>query len=94
LIAHGRGVDEICELIGADGLIFQDLEDLVSTAHEGNTSIEYFDCSVFDGRYVAGNISQEYLDHLEQIRNDAAKENREKAAAMADNEVIDLHNAS
>lgn len=94
LIAHGRSVEEICELIGADGLIFQDLEDLVSTAHEGNTSIEYFDCSVFDGRYVAGNISQEYLDHLERIRNDAAKENREKSAAMADNEVIDLHNAS
>ncbi len=94
LIAHGRSVEEISDLIGADGLIYQDLDDLVSTAAEGNSSIEAFDCSVFNGRYLAGNISQEYLDRVEAKRNDAAKEKQERAAAMADNEVIDLHNAS
>src|SRR5690606_31890630 len=56
LIAHGRSVDEISKLIGADKLIFQDLEDLVETCREGNPAIKRFDCSVFDGQYVAGKI--------------------------------------
>src|SRR5690606_30993371 len=50
LIAHGRSVDEICALIGADKLIYQDLQDLVDACREGNPDIVEFDCSVFDGR--------------------------------------------
>lgn len=92
LIAHGRTVDEVCELIGADGLLYQDLEDLVATAGEWNDEVKSFDCSVFDGSYVTGNISQEYLDHVEQQRNEAAKAKHE--TAVIDDEVIDLHNAS
>ncbi|MGB1221204.1 MAG: amidophosphoribosyltransferase, partial [Alcanivoracaceae bacterium] len=96
LIAHGRSVDEICEKIGADGLIYQDLDDLVAACREGNPAIDEFDCSVFDGRYVAGNISEDYLEHLEQQRNDAAKakSDHDRNMALADNEVMDLHNAS
>jgi amidophosphoribosyltransferase len=92
LIAHGRTINEVCELIGADGLIYQDLEDLVSTAGEWNHEVQSFDCSVFDGRYVTGNISQEYLDHVERQRNEAARAKRD--TALIDDEVIDLHNAS
>ena len=96
LIAHGRTVEEISELIGADGLIYQDLEDLVSACREGNPAIDEFDCSVFDGRYVAGKIDQDYLSRLEKRRNDAAKAGKDgdQGATPADNEVMDLHNAS
>ncbi len=95
LIAHGRSVEEICTLIGADKLIYQDLQDLVDACREGNPAIEQFECSVFDGNYVAGNISRDYLDYLERLRNDASKHkrDRERAAALAENGIIDLHNA-
>ncbi|KAF0809020.1 amidophosphoribosyltransferase [Alcanivorax sp. S71-1-4] len=95
LIAHGRSVEEICALIGADKLIYQDLQDLVDACREGNPAIEQFECSVFDGNYVAGNISRDYLDYLERLRNDASKHkrDRERAAALAENGIIDLHNA-
>ena len=96
LIAHGRSVDEISKLIGADKLIFQDLEDLVETCREGNPAIKRFDCSVFDGQYVAGKIDGEYLQRLENSRNDNAKHkrNKERADALAENEAVDLHNAN
>lgn len=96
LIAYGRTNQEICELIGADKLIYQDLEDLVATCKEGNPEVKAFDCSVFDGKYLAGNIDANYLQRLEQSRSDAAKaqRNKSRAQALAENEVMDLHNAS
>jgi len=94
LIAHDRSDDEVCQLIGADKLIYQDLEDLVSACQEGNADIEEFDCSVFNGHYLAGNIDGQYLSDLETRRNDDAKKSREKTRALADNEVIDLHNSN
>ncbi len=92
LIAHGRTTDEIGELIGADRLIYQDLEDLVETCQEGNPDVVSFDCSVFNGEYLAGNITPDYLANLEARRSDAAKGDSEKTQALADNEIIDLHN--
>lgn len=94
LIAHDRSVEEVCRIIGADRLIYQDLEDLVSACKEGNSRITEFDCSVFNGVYLAGNIDQDYLQNLEQRRNDLAKSAREQARALAENEVIDLHNSN
>jgi amidophosphoribosyltransferase len=94
LIAHGRTTEEIGKLIGADKLIYQDLEDLVETCKEGNPGVESFDCSVFNGIYLAGNITPEYLAGLEARRNDMAKGSNEKTQALADNEIIDLHNTN
>ncbi len=91
LIAHGRTVEEVQALIGADWLVYQDLEDLVACAREGNPDIETFDCSVFDGKYVTGDITEDYLNRLESERNDAAK--REKDEDLAAEQVpLDLHN--
>lgn len=70
LIAHGREVDEIRKLIGADGLIFQDLSDLIAAVREENPEINEFECSVFDGIYVTKDIDQSYLDYLENLRKD------------------------
>ena len=64
LIAYNRNVDEICKEIGADKLIYQDLEDLVSAVKEGNSEIDNFDTSCFNGEYITGGVSEEYLSNL------------------------------
>jgi amidophosphoribosyltransferase len=74
LIAHDRTDEEICELIGADKLIYQDLQDLVDTCREGNPDIARFDTSVFDGHYITGNIDADYLQRLDDERNDFSKQ--------------------
>jgi len=85
LIASGKTEKEIEGAIGADWLIYQDLEDLISTASEGNPDIKQYECSVFNGEYVTGDVDEIYLKRLENSRNDAAKAKKagKKAAAQA-----------
>lgn len=90
LVGHGRDEHEIAKVIGADWLVYQDLDDLVKAARKGNPAIKAFDTSVFNGQYVTGDVTQNYLDDIEKLRNDAQKEKQE----MADNAVIDLHNTA
>ena len=61
LIAHGREETQVARMIGADRLIYQDLDDLVASVSAGNSRLKAFDCSIFDGVYMAGEI-----DHGEQ----------------------------
>ena len=91
LIAHGRDEDEICELIGADWLIYQDIDDLVTCSREGNPEITDYDCSVFNGSYTTGDVNQDYLERIEALRNDEAQSKR-LAAAIEEGAVIGLHN--
>jgi len=92
LIAHGRSQEEICEEIGADWLLYQDLDDLIAASAEGNPDIDGFDCSVFTGEYITGDIDKAYLDRIEAARADSAKG---KAAGNSDDTaVIGLHNDS
>jgi len=88
LIGHNRDEEEIARAIGADWLVYQDLDDLVAAVRQGNPAIERFDTSVFDGHYVTGDVTPEYLARLEARRNDAAK------AKQGDDqdEALDLHN--
>ena len=67
LIAYNKSTDEICNLIGADKLIYQDIEDLIASIKRLNPSIEKFDTSCFTGEYVT-NVSSEYLKNLHSIR--------------------------
>ncbi len=64
-IAHNLTTEEIRQVLGADALFYQELEDLVWAASEGNQNIQTFDASCFDGKYITGDIDQEYLDKLE-----------------------------
>ncbi|MBD8512261.1 amidophosphoribosyltransferase [Photobacterium sp. WH77] len=89
LIAHGREVDEICKMIGADGLIFQDLQDLVDAVAEGNPDIKLFETSVFNGNYVTGDVNQQYLEYLETLRSEDAKTQREIQQELAN---LELYN--
>ncbi|GEM_PF-2699098 len=78
LIASGRSVEEVREIIGADRLIFQDLEDLKDAVRTKKVPhLTEFDCSVFDGIYVTGNIDEIYLEDLEKLRNDMAKKGKD-----------------
>jgi len=77
LIANGRTVEEIQELIGADRLIYQDLHGLIRSVKHDNSTITEFDTSCFSGEYVTGDVTDEYLHEVERRRNDAAKQRRE-----------------
>lgn len=92
LIAHNKTVEEIKTLIGADWLVYQDLDDLIECAKEGNEHIEAFDCSVFNGEYVTGDISEEYLERLEKARSDIKKNKQNVEEGDEVESVIDLHN--
>jgi len=74
LIANGRSVEEIQNIIGADKLIYQDLSGLIRSVKHGNLKIEDFDTSCFSGKYVTGDVTKKYLDKLERRRSDAAKQ--------------------
>jgi amidophosphoribosyltransferase len=88
LIAHGHSEDEICKLIGADWLVYQDLEDLIASSTEGNPELTRFDCAVFDGNYVAGDVSDDYLMRLADARNDGSKSKHEDTGSN----IVGLHN--
>ncbi len=90
LLAHNRTTEEIAKLIGADWLVYQDLEDLIACARKGNKSLKQFDTSCFSGDYVTGDVDQAYLERLELNRNDMAKTKRQDK----DIENLDLHNAN
>lgn len=73
LVANGRCEQEVAAVIGADWLVYQDLADLIAAVRYDNAAIEHFDTSCFSGEYVAGDITEEYLQRIEQERSDEAQ---------------------
>jgi len=76
LLATGRSDEDIRREIGADALVYQDLKALVQGVQRGNAEIQRFDCSCFNGDYVTGDVSAEYLAGVEARRDDGAKGHR------------------
>lgn len=76
LIAHGRTEQEVCEAIGADKLIYQEIADLIDAVSTGNHKISHFDTSCFTHEYITGDIDDAYLARIEALRNDGAQEQR------------------
>ncbi len=70
LIANGRTDDEIAREIGADRLIYQDLDALVGAIRSVNPKVTRFETSCFSGEYITGDITPEYLAGIERDRND------------------------
>ncbi|WP_354624453.1 amidophosphoribosyltransferase [Psychromonas sp. MME2] len=89
LIAYNRSVEQINACIGTDGLIFQDLQDLKDAVGKQNPDIKEFECSVFDGIYVTGDIDQNYFDYLASLRSEDAKKIQEQKEEIAS---LELHN--
>lgn len=73
LVAAGRTEEEVARLIGADRLIYQDLDDLVRACLHHDSQIQAFDTSCFSGEYVTGDVTPEYLARLQEQRSDQAK---------------------
>jgi len=85
-IASGRTTDEICRLIGADLLIYQDLSDLIEAISGDTNKVSNFDCSVFDGKYITGDITDDYLAKVGQMRSNNCQAEQGKQA------YLDLYN--
>jgi amidophosphoribosyltransferase len=79
LVAHDRTEQQVQELIGADWLVYQDLEDLIWAVQDGNEELTQFDTSCFSGEYVTG-VAPTYLSELEFARSDEAKSQRRQAS--------------
>ena len=73
LVANERSTEQICQEIGADWLIYQELSDLIEAVQEGNPDILHFDTSCFDGQYVTGDVTPGFLQALADVRGDATR---------------------
>lgn len=82
LVAHGRTEKEVCEHIGADLVVFQQLDDLVASCSQFNSSIKEFECSVFTGKYISGGVDEQYLAHIEGLRADHKKSKERSEAGV------------
>jgi amidophosphoribosyltransferase len=83
LIANGRTEAQVAALIGADELVYQDLDALTAAVRSVNPKVKHFEDSCFSGRYITGDVTQEYLDVVEAQRRDGAKQADLAAASAA-----------
>lgn len=90
LIAHDKSADEIAKLIGADWLIFQDLDKLYEAVKECNPNIVKLEDSVFTGKYITGGVDVTYFKKLHEQRSDQAK--NKTAPVDAHCEIVEIYN--
>jgi len=76
LIAAHRTEDEVGREIGADALIYQDLDALKECVRKLNPKLTSFETSCFDGQYITGDVSSDYL-HTIEVRRDAARDSED-----------------
>lgn len=69
LIAHNRSVEEIREFIGADALIYQDVDAMKRVVGALNSQLRGFEASCFDGQYITGDVSAEDFAAFARRRN-------------------------
>ena len=74
LVAHGRTIEEIREVIGCDALIYQDVDGMKRAIGSLNTKLDGFDASCFDGVYITGDVTAETIAAMNSQRADAAGE--------------------
>jgi len=74
LVAHNSTLEDICKSLGADWLIYQDLQVLIDAAKEGNANIPAFETSVFTGNYITEGIDDAYFKELAKKRSDSARQ--------------------
>jgi amidophosphoribosyltransferase len=88
LVAHGRSDQDVANIIGADYLVYQDVESLKQAVRDINPSLGRFEASCFDGDYITGDVTTEYLDVIERARSaPAAQAERDSASDVADSTV-------
>jgi amidophosphoribosyltransferase len=77
LIAAHRSEEEVAREIGANALIYQDLESLKEAVRRANPKLKAFETSCFDGKYITGDVTSEYLHSIE-ARRDASRDSDEE----------------
>jgi amidophosphoribosyltransferase len=90
LVAHGRTIEEIRELIGCDALIYQDVEGMKraimkaapAVPESPHMKLNGFDASCFDGVYVTGDIDTEAISRMNGNRP-RIEENEEDSSRLA-----------
>jgi amidophosphoribosyltransferase len=88
LVAHGRSDDEVANIIGADYLVYQDVDALQQAVRDINPSLSRFEASCFDGNYITGDVTTEYLDVIERARTEPASQaDRDSAGDVTDSTV-------
>ena len=93
-LAYNRDEEQIAREIGVDWLVYQTLDDLVAATGGPHSKVRRFECSVFDGEYVTGDINEDYLARLSSARSDTVKQGRERVESEGLDEasIIELHN--
>ncbi len=89
-VAYNRTEEQIAAAIGVDWLVYQSIEDLVAATGEGNREIKRFECSVFDGDYITGDIDTDYLKRLSHRRSDLMKQ-RLETGQLDELSIIEMH---
>ena len=86
LAAHGRTDEEVCQDIGADWLVYQDLEALIEAVipTDRPNAGRRFDCSVFDGKYITDDVDDKYFEQLQRARSDNAKNKTTESSELVD----------
>src|SRR5262245_2584342 len=83
LIAAHRSEEEVAREIGADALVYQDLDALKDAVRKANPKLTSFETSCFDGVYITGDVTSDYLRAIE-IRRDAARDSGDDEGAQLD----------
>lgn len=87
LVAHDRTIEEVQQAIGADWLIYQDIEDLFESVKKRNADMVDFDAACFNQKYVTGTVSDEYL-----MKQGLNRSDNQKADKDLNSTAIGLHN--
>ena len=87
-IADDRTIDEVADFIGCDKLFYQNLIDLIDAVKIESPSITNFDSSCFDGKYITGDVNEDYLLALDELRNDAEKRKKTQTDDTFDEVVV------
>lgn len=92
-VAHGKSIPEIGDEIGADWILYQDIEQLIEAVSEGQDKIKRFDTSCFTGEYLTGDVTEAYLKQVESLRSDDVKQDL-KDDELDLSEVTDVQEAA
>jgi amidophosphoribosyltransferase len=79
LIATGRNDEQIAREIGADAVVYQDLDALKAAVRAVNPKLTQFETSCFDGVYITGDVTSEYLASVERQRDAGRQDGEEES---------------
>ncbi len=74
LVAHGRSVEEIRQFIGADALIYQDVDAMKRVVAALRPGLDGFEASCFDGSYITGDVSADDFATMQAQRKSQSEE--------------------